>query len=212
LSLIRGYAETNKDVSGDNPKKREKQLEVIIEETERLTRIVDDILNLSQLQTGYIKLDKTQLSIKKLLKNVTEHFDVLSEESGIKIIWDSSGEIYIEADRGRIEQVLYNLINNAINHTPSGGVVHVRAIDQVDKVRIEVKDNGYGIPEEDIPHIWERFYKSDKTGSRKSMGTGLGLAIVKQVLEAHETKFGVESKINKGSTFWFEIKKSSCNC
>lgn len=212
LSLIRGYAETIKDVSGANPVKREKQLEVIIEETERLTRIVNDILNLSQLQTGYIKLDKTQLSIKEILKNITEHFDVLSEESGIKIIWDSPDEIYVEADRGRIEQALYNLINNAINHTPNGGVVHVRAIDQVDKVRIEVKDNGYGIPEEDIPHIWERFYKSEKIGSRKSMGTGLGLSIVKQVLEAHKTKFGVESKVNQGSTFWFEIKKSSRNC
>ena len=107
----------------------------------------------------------------------------------------------------RIEQVLYNLINNAFNHTLKGGRITVRTIDLPEKVRFEVSDTGSRIPEEDIAHIWDKYYKGDKTSSIKSVGSGLGLAIVKGVLEAHQASFGVESKMDQGTTFWFEIKK-----
>lgn len=207
LSLIRGYAETIRDVSGNNPQKRENQLGIIIEETERLSRIVDDILNLSQLQSGYIKLNKNQIKINKILDNIVKRYEVLSEKTGIKIILNSTGDAILEADEERLEQVLYNLINNAFNHTPEGGIISVRAIDLPQKVRVEISDTGSGIPEEDIPHIWDRYYKADKTSGKKSVGTGLGLAIVKEVLEAHKADFGVESKENQGTAFWFEFKK-----
>ena len=104
-------------------------------------------------------------------------------------------------------QVLYNLINNAFNHTLSGGTIAVKTIELHKTVRFEVSDTGSGIPEEDIPHIWDRYYKADKTSSKKAIGTGLGLAIVKGVLEAHQATFGVESIMGKGTTFWFELEK-----
>lgn len=206
LSLIRGYAETIRDVTGDSREKRDKQLGIIIEETERLSRIVDDILNLSQLQSGYIELEKSRFSIRETLEAVVKRYEVLSENTGVRIVQQCTGDIVLGADKARIEQVFYNLINNAFNHTPAGGTVTVSAIVQQAAVRFEVSDTGSGIPEEELLHIWERFYKADKTGNKKSEGTGLGLAIIKGVLEAHQAVFGVESRIGEGTVFWFELK------
>jgi len=207
LSLIRGYAETIRDVSGDFPEKREKQLAIIIEETERLNIIVEDILNLSQLQSGYIKLNKSTFMIKETMDAVVKRYDVLSEKTGVRLIQHSTSDAFLEADEARIEQVLFNLMNNAFNHTPSGGIITLRTIDLPESVRFEVSDTGMGILEEDILHIWDRYYKADNTSSSKSIGTGLGLAIVKGVLEAHQAAFGVDSKKDEGTTFWFELKK-----
>lgn len=206
LSLIRGYAETIRDVTGDSCEKRDKQLGIIIEETERLGRIVDDVLNLSQLQSGYIKLEKSRFSVKETVEAIAKRYEVLSEKSGVMIVQHCTGDTVLEADKARIEQVFYNLINNAFNHTPAGGTITVRAAVKLTAVRFEVSDTGSGIPEEDIPHIWERFYKADSTGNKKAAGTGLGLAIVKGVLDAHQAVFGVESKMGMGTTFWFELK------
>lgn len=207
LSLIRGYAETIRDVSGNSPEKREKQLEIIIEETERLNIIVEDILNLSQLQAGYTELHKGLFMIKETLNAVVKRYDVLREKTGVQIIIESSSDAFLEADETRIEQVLFNLINNAYNHTPTGGSITIRTIELSESVRFEVSDTGTGIQEEEIPYIWDRYYRADKTTSKKSVGTGLGLAIVKGVLEAHQAIFGVESNIGHGTTFWFELKK-----
>jgi signal transduction histidine kinase len=209
LSLIRGYAETIRDVTGNAPDKREKQLGIIIDETERLSGIVDDILNLSQLQSGYFNLNKSRFPIKELLDNVVRRYTVLSDKTGIKIILTNTSEAILEADLARIEQVLYNLINNAFNHTPDGGSITVKGIDRQDTVRVEVSDTGSGIPQEELPHIWDRFYKAEKTSGKKNVGTGLGLAIVKNILNAHRASFGVESKKDEGTTFWFELKKAA---
>ena len=208
LSLIRGYAETIRDVTGNVPDKREKQLGIIIEETERLGKIVDDILNLSQLQTGYLSLNKSRFPIMKTLAAVVKRYDVLSQKTGVQIVLQGSSDGLVEADEARIEQVLYNLINNGFNPTPRGGTITVNAIDGLKAVRVEVSDTGSGIPEEDLPHIWDRYYKAEKaSGKRRAAGTGLGLAIVKSVLEAHQAAYGVESKREVGTTFWFELKK-----
>lgn len=207
LSLIRGYSETIRDITGNSPEKREKQLGIIIDETERLSRIVDDILNLSQLQSGYSKLDKSNFLVRESLDSVVSHYGVLTEKAGVQIIQQYSVDTMVEADKNRIEQVLYNLINNGLNHTPEGGTITVKAIDNLGTVRIEVSDTGSGIPGEDIPHIWDRYYKAKKTSIRGVSGTGLGLAIVKSVLEAHGSAFGVESQKDAGTTFWFELKK-----
>ena len=207
LSLIRGYAETIRDVSGNSPEKREKHLGIIIEETERLNVIVEDILNLSQLQSGYIELHKNRFVIKEIINTVLKRYEILSQNSDIKIVSKISNDIFIEADEARIAQVLYNLINNAFNHTLSGGTITVKTIELHKTVRFEVSDTGSGIPEEDIPHIWDRYYKADKTSSKKTIGTGLGLAIVKGVLEAHQATFGADSIMGKGTTFWFELEK-----
>ncbi|HEX2944646.1 MAG TPA: ATP-binding protein [Clostridia bacterium] len=207
LSLIRGYAETIRDVTGNSPEKRDKQLDIIIDETERLSRIVDDILNLSQLQSGYARLEKSRFSMRETLDAIVKRYHVLSEKTGVKIVLQCPEDVILEADRAKLEQVFYNLINNAFQHTPAGGMITVSAAAGETAVRFEISDTGSGIPEEDLPHIWERFYKADKTGSQKAAGTGLGLAIAKGVLEAHRADFGVRSKQGMGTTFWFELKK-----
>lgn len=207
LSLIRGYAETMRDVTGNNPEKREKQLGIIIDETKRLSTIVDDILNLSQIQSGYFSINKSRFPIKEVLENVFKGYQVLSENTGIKIVLSNSSNVVVEADKIRIEQVLYNLISNAFNYTPTGGTITIKAMDVEDRVRVEISDTGSGIPEENIPYIWDRYYKGKKINGKKTMGTGLGLAIVKGILEAHQATFGVKSKKNVGTTFWFKLKK-----
>ncbi len=207
LSLIRGYAETLRDVTGNDEDKRQKQLGVIIEEAERLSRMVDDILNLSRLQSGHFELNKSIFSVRNLAGNVAKRYDLLSKQREVSIIMEMSDEQLVEADAARIEQVLYNLINNAFNNTDAGGTITIRDIDNGDRVRIEVADSGNGIPEEEINRIWDRYYKADKSIG-KTVGSGLGLAIVKAILEAHGAAYGVESKKGAGTTFWFELGKT----
>ncbi|MFT5873135.1 MAG: signal transduction histidine kinase [Clostridium sp.] len=207
LSLIRGYAETIRDVTGNAPKKREKQLDIIIEESERLGNIVENILNLSQIQAGYVNLNKTQFNVNEFLERIIKKFEILSEKTGVDIVLENHGDAIVEGDEIRIEQVMYNLINNAFNHTKRSGHINIKTIGNEKKLKIEVSDNGIGISEEDLKHIWDRFYKADKVEDIKSTGTGLGLTIVKTILESHDFKYGVESEKGIGTTFWFEIKK-----
>lgn len=207
LSLIRGYAETIRDVTGNVTEKREKQLGIIIEESERLGAIVDDILNLSQMQAGYANLNKTRFNINELLERVIKRFEILSEKTGVDIALVNQVSVVVEADETSIEQVMYNLVNNAFNHTEKSGHINIRAIEYEKNIRIEVEDTGIGISEEDLKHIWDRFYKTDKIQGLKSTGSGLGLTIVKTIFESQNLKYGVESTKGIGTMFWFEMKK-----
>ncbi len=207
LSLIRGYAEIIKDVSGNDVQKREKQLDIIIEESIRLSKIVDDILNLSQMQSGYFHIDMERFYINQKLVDVIKRYEIRSEQLGIKISLENTEDMLVSADEKRIEQVLYNLINNAFHHTHKEGVISINVIEKEKVVRIEIADTGDGIEQEELKYIWERYYKSDKKKNQIVMGTGLGLAIVKNILQAHKVDFGVESEKGVGTTFWFELDK-----
>lgn len=209
LSLIRGYAETLRDVTGASPEKREKQLGVIIEESDRLRKIVEDMLNLSRLQSGFYTLDLQPVDLKDLLSDVKEHFSYLSSKTGVTFAVAIEGPIQVYADSTRMSQVLYNLINNSFNHTPKGGSISVIAQEKTDRVRISVIDSGSGIAPEDLPHIFDRYYQSEKKPEQPRLGTGLGLAIVKGILEAHQAPYGVESTVGTGTTIWFDLKKAS---
>jgi len=204
LSLIRGYAETLRDVTGNAPDKREMQLGIIIAESDRLSIMVDDILHLSQLQSGQLPLKVGSFRIDDLISQVAQRFALLSNQSGVQIVLQHSGGGMVSADPARIEQVLYNLINNAFTHTGQGGTITVSSYENRGKVRIEIKDTGGGIAKEDLPHIWDRYYKVENHGVA-SVGTGLGLAIVKTILEAHEAAYGVDSTKGVMTTFWFEL-------
>ena len=205
LSLIKGYAETIKDVTGDMPEKRNRQLGIILEEADRLRNMVDDTLNLSQMQSEYFQLDIRPLDIADAVRNIKNRFSYILEDKGISLeIQDSNNNIIVMGDEPRIEQVLYNFVNNACNHTARGGRIRIEIVENVDNVKIEVIDNGEGIPTDELPNIWDRFYK----GSKESKGTGLGLAIAKKILEAHESSYGVESKLNEGTRFWFTLNKA----
>ncbi len=205
LTLIKANAEMVKDLTYKNKDKRDKNLNTIIEEVDRLNLLVEDILDLSKIQSNAVKLDKENFDLDILIKSIIEKFSIL-EEDGYKI--EYTGFSYnINADKKKIEQVIYNLINNAINYTGEDKKVYITLKDLENKIRLEVKDTGSGIDLEDINHIWDKYYKVDKKYKRVTHGTGLGLSIVKNILIMHEYRYGVESEKGKGTTFYFEIDK-----
>lgn len=206
LSLIRGYAETVRDVTWKNDEKRNNALNIVIEESERLSNIVNDILNLSLLQSDNFKLESDSFSLNELLENVINKYTLLKEKMQISLKLEIQDNIVVVADQKRIEQVLYNLINNAFNHTPENGSITVKAFIDNNLLKILISDTGTGIAKENLNHIWERFYKSSKENIRSLPATGLGLAIVKTILQSHNSLYGVESVEGSGTTFWFSLQ------
>ena len=213
LTMIKAYAEMVRDLTYKNKKKREQDLNVIINETDRLNLLVNDILDLSKYQSNTIKLEYSEFDIDELIENILKQYIIYEEKDGYEINYKRLGKINVIADRKRIEQVLYNLINNALNYTGSDKKIYIRLIDnkETDRVRIEISDTGEGIDKKDIPLIWDRYYKVDKTYSRIQIGSGIGLSIVKNILQLHNVIYGVESTLNVGTTFYFELIRSTNN-
>ena len=208
LTMIKAYAEMIRDLSGDNPEKRLKHLNVIIDETDRLTLLVNDILNLSKLQSGVAEIKLVVFDLSQLLKDIINRFSLLDNVRDYTVSLETEDEIFIEADQQKIEQVVYNLVNNAINYIGEDKLVAVKLYRiENGKARFEVSDHGPGIPKEQISYIWERYYKVDRSENYKRVvkGTGLGLSIVKEIFMVHGFKFGCDSVEGEGSTFWFEF-------
>jgi len=208
LSLIKGYAETLRDIGGLSEEKKNKQLNIIIEESDRLNHMINEILDLSQIQSEYFKLEKSRYSLRETIEAVSNRLLFHLENKDIKLEAECKEDCMVYADERRIEQVIYNLVNNAINHSDACSIIHIRAQEHGNIVTVEIEDRGEGISQEEIPYIWDRFYKA-RESSGKHKGSGLGLAIVKSILDAHGANFGVISEIGKGSKFWFELKKSA---
>ncbi|ADZ83398.1 ATP-binding protein [Cellulosilyticum sp. ST5] len=203
LTLITGYAELMRDLPTENTPEN---VQVIVDEAKRLTQLVNDMLDLSKLQAGTSQLEKVTFNLTKQINELLLRYNTLTAQEGYTIDFIYDEEIWVNGDELKLSQVIYNLINNAINYTGSDKHVIVKQHVTNDQVRIEVIDTGEGISEEYLPYIWERYYKVDKTHKRATVGTGLGLSIVKTILDAHEAHYGVTSNIGEGSTFWFEIK------
>lgn len=202
LTMIRAYSEMIRDLTGDDLEKRTEQLNVIIDETNRLTTLVNDVIRVSKNEIEKIDLEPETINIKEIIKTVTDRFaDTLKEYN---FITEYSKEENVLADKKSTEQVIYNLISNAINYTGEDHKIIVRTIEKEKNLRIEIEDSGIGIPKEKIPLIWERYYRSNNTHSRPVAGSGLGLSIVKGALEKQDFPYGVESEVGKGSIFWFE--------
>ena len=206
LTMIKAYAELIRDISGDNRAKREAHLGIIAAESDRLTELVSDILELSQVQSGGMALDLRETDLSQTAGRVMSRFEPLLSREGARFEAAVAPEQLAVADDRRIEQVLYNLIGNAVNHIGEDKTIQVRVMEVPGAVRIEVQDHGEGIEAEDLPRIWERYYKA-KNHVRAKAGTGLGLSIVKGILELHGAKYGADSRPGEGSTFWFELKK-----
>ncbi|MBR2861769.1 MAG: HAMP domain-containing histidine kinase [Clostridia bacterium] len=204
LTMIKMYAEMIRDISGDNKEKREKNLQIIIDETDRLSLLVNDILELSREENVREELEIRPFNISKTTTKILERFSGLTQEGYIFEL-EAPQEAYVFGDEARIEQVLYNLLSNAINYTGEDKKVQVRITKKFDSVKVEVIDTGAGISKEEIPNVWDRYYRS-KTHIRSKVGTGLGLSIVKTILVKHSADFGIESTVGVGSNFWFELK------
>lgn len=211
LTMIKAYAEMVRDLKQSDDKK-EKNLNVIIEETDRLTVLVNDIVNLSKLQSNIEELNIEEFDLTDCINTILKRYDILKEKEGYEFIFKYNKELLIKADKSKLEQVIYNLINNAINYTGDDNKVYIKIKENKDSIRVEITDTGKGIKPENLDLIWDRYYKSSKKHKRNAFGTGLGLSIVKNVLENHNFNYGVTSKINKGTTFFFDIpisKRSS---
>jgi len=205
ISLIRAYAELIIDIEGVDKETRDKNLQVIVDEANRLNHIVEDILYLSQMESGYDKLQRKLFPVLETLNNVINKLYFFATEKNVQILLNIEDEnVMVYADEEKIHQVFFNLLNNAISHSYENGEI---LINLNKDLRIEIIDQGEGIPEEDLPYIWDRFYKVDKSRKRNNNSTGLGLAIVKNILEAHHFKYDIESSPDKGTLVWIEMKQ-----
>ena len=205
--MVKAYAEMIRDLSGDNPKKRAEHIQVIIDESDRLAFLVNDILELSKLESSNAELSLSEFSISEKMEDVLSRYQILIERDGYYFQYYKDDDRICFADESKIEQVLYNLINNAVNYCGDDKAVIIRQINKKDSVRIEIIDHGKGISKELMPLVFDRYYR-DKKVARDKVGTGIGLSIVKGILTTHKFPFGVSSEECKGSMFWFEIKST----
>lgn len=206
LTMIKAYAEMIKDISGDDPVKRNEHLDVILEETEYLNKLVTDMSELSKLQSGVLEVKRENFDMKACVDKVVLLLSQVIREKNVNLVLDLD-DCVAYADEIKISQVIYNFLSNALKYSNDNSKIIIRLRDSEEKIRLEVKDFGAGISEETLPYIWDRYYKVDKNFNRTVNSTGLGLAIAKAILEAHKAKYGVESTLNKGSTFYFELSK-----
>ncbi len=205
LTMITGYGEVMRDLPGENTPEN---IQIIIDEATRLSNLVNDLLDLSKLQSGSVQPEKNRFCLTDSIKNIFVRYSKLKEQDGYNIMFVGDENVYVYADELRISQVIYNLVNNAINYAGEDKTVIVTQLVSGKKVRIEVTDHGDGIPADKLEYIWDRYYKVDKQHKRGVIGTGLGLSIVKGILDSHGAHYGVRSTIGKGSTFWFELDVS----
>jgi two-component system phosphate regulon sensor histidine kinase PhoR len=209
LSLIKGYVETLLDGAKDNPEVARKFLETIDRNAERLKLLIEDLLTISELEAGRLKLNLQPVPLRPLVEKLLADFRSLAEAKQVSLV-DEAPEVTVRADAGRLEQVLCNLIENAIKYGKTQGTVSVRARPLDDsQVEVSVTDNGPGIPPESLERIFERFYRVDKARSREQGGTGLGLSIVKHIVQTHGGKAWAKSEPGHGATFYFTLPQES---
>ncbi|MGN0594555.1 MAG: sensor histidine kinase [Hominimerdicola sp.] len=205
LTMVKAYAEMIRDFSGENPQKRQEHIQVIIDEADRLTNLVNNILELSKLESGNMELNITDFSIVDKINDCMTRYALVIENDGFDIQYIPDSDRIISADIEKLDQVIYNFINNAINYSGEDKYIRIKQINKEDCVRIEVIDHGKGISKELLPLVFDRYYRDAKY-KREVVGTGLGLSICKEILKKHGFAFGVQSEEGKGSTFWFEAK------
>jgi len=201
LASIKGYSEALLDDDTDKARQRE-FLEIIDRHATRMSRIIDDLLILSRLESSAVSLDSAPVDMADLIRSTLKGCLKQASDKSITISSDLPETLPgVMGDRDRLEQVVVNLLDNAIKYTPAGGSVSISAVDLGGEVRVDVSDTGIGIPEDDISRIFERFYRVDKARSRALGGTGLGLAIVKHIIQGHNGRLEVRSRLGRGSTF-----------
>lgn len=205
LALIYSYAEMMNDFPGEVTPE---QTKVIMDETRRLTTLVNDVLDISKLENDMELMDAARFNLTRSIGETADRVQELLKSEGFNITFTYGDEVYVNADEIKLGRAFYNLLINAVNYSGDSRVVEVAQTVLDHHVRISVTDNGEGIAEDDVPFIWDRYYKSGKSHKRAVTGTGLGLTIVKKVVELHGGSYGVTSEIDKGSTFWFTLPLS----
>ena len=207
LTMIKAYAEMVRDISYNDDDKRNANLNVIVMEVDRLNILVNDILVLSRLQAGAESLEMEWFDLNFLVRDCLTRYDIYKED-GYEFIYSFNGKsAMIEADKKRMQQVIYNLIDNAAKYTGDDKKVFIDVSESKKWIIFSVRDTGKGIKEEEIRHIWDKYYKIDKKYKRSTVGSGIGLSIVKTICENHKFLYGVDTEVNHGSKFWVKIRK-----
>lgn len=204
LTLIKANAEMIRDISGDKKEKRNRNTQTIINEADRLTLLVEDILDLSKLQAGVVEMKNEIVDVGAIAREVVSQFDVLRVRDGYVFETDIEQGLLVICDRKRLTQVVYNLVGNAINYVGDDRKVVVRVFGDNGKAKVEISDHGKGIPLDEIDKVWERYYRSNRQ-NRNVVGSGIGLSIVKNVLIGFNAEYGIISHEGEGTTFWFAL-------
>ncbi|MCY6354651.1 sensor histidine kinase [Clostridium sp. ZS2-4] len=208
IALIQGYAEGLKVNVNEDEESKNFYCDVIVEESNKMNKLVKNLLNLSMIESGYFKLERSDFDISLLINQILNKFTPIFEEKKINLQVGKDKEMFVNADILMTEQILVNYINNAINHVNDKRSIKVSVKEAEDKIRVSVFNSGKHISEEFIDKIWLSFYKIDKARTRAYGGTGLGLSIVRAIQQAHHNKFGAENKAD-GVEFWFELDKAT---
>ncbi|WP_040208297.1 ATP-binding protein [Neobacillus jeddahensis] len=208
ISMLQGYSEAIVDDIAESQEEKKEMAKVIYDESLRMGRLVNELLDLARMEAGHIHLAIEDVALSTFINRIIHKFQGVAKDNEIQLFAEIEDEISsLLFDPDRIEQVLTNLIDNAIRHTPKGGKVKLTVTSDVKRIKIEVKDSGSGIPKEDLPFVFERFYKADKARTRGRAGTGLGLAIAKNIIDAHRGSISVQSKMGQGTTFTFSLPR-----
>ena len=204
LTLIKGYAETVRDLTGTDAEKRTEQCNIIVDETDRLSALVNSVMELSKVQSGAEKPSLIDFDMGELCFEVAGRYDALCGQNHWHLELQADKAAPVRADPAMKERVLHNLLGNAFHHIGADGQVVLRVLPQPDGCRVEIEDHGPGIPPEDLPYIFDRYYRARQDSGK--VGTGLGLSITKAILQQHGFAFGVNSALGQGSTFWFVMR------
>lgn len=205
IALIQGYAEGLKEAVNDDPESRSFYCEVIMDEAVRMNTMVKKLMALNQMESGYDTVSIERFDVTALIRNYLQSAGILIRQSGIRVCMEEYGPVYVWADEFKIEEVFMNYFSNAMNHCGGEKRIVVSLEQKEHRVRVGVFNTGNPIPEEAIPHLWEKFYKVDKARTREYGGSGVGLSIVKAAMDSMNQKFGVENYSN-GVLFWFELE------
>lgn len=204
IALIQGYAEGLSECINEDEESREFYCDVIIDEADKMNKMVKNLLTLNQLEFGNMSLQIEKFDINLVIKGVIHTIDYLVKQKKLKIDFDAQDEIYVFADEFKIEEVITNYLTNAIHHVDENGIIKVKTIKSDNKVKVCVFNSGKNIPEKEIEQIWEKFYKVDKARTREYGGSGIGLSIVKAIMNAHSQNYGINN-LSNGVEFWFEL-------
>ncbi|ADL69443.1 integral membrane sensor signal transduction histidine kinase [Thermoanaerobacterium thermosaccharolyticum DSM 571] len=201
LGLIKGYCEMLLDFYGEDKEKRNKYLNAALNEVDRMSKMIDDVLSLSKFQSGLVKLKISSFNLKSLVDDVVLSFEPLLHGKNINIVMENL-DVIVNGDAELIRRVIMNLLSNSIKSISKSGLITISAILENNHVKVIVSDTGKGIKREELPNVFKKFYKGDKSG------IGLGLAIVKEILDLHGSEYYIESEINKGTLFYFTLNKA----
>ncbi|MGB8954195.1 MAG: ATP-binding protein [Tumebacillaceae bacterium] len=204
LAMMQGYSEALLDEFGDDPEQRQELTQIILDETHRMRRLVNDLLDLAQLESGQFQMNTEEVDMSHLIRRIGRKFTTVSHERGVAIqlqVPEGVPPLIVHGDSDRLEQVFTNLVDNAFRHTPQGGQILLTLTHEAGSAHVSVRDTGEGIPPEDLPFVFDRFYKVDKARTRSKGGTGLGLAITRNIVKNHHGDIVVESEVGKGTTF-----------